>query len=147
MGISRLRGWRAGRSGICITEDQPCLGLPPTAPLITPALFSHRPPPNREKRENSQKQFLLCWRFPLSRPGGGRWERAAGGVRGLSVGLSFQGDSGSPFTRGIFPAMRTRLLSLALSLCLLTLVPSIRAQVPASPTATPPKPVATPEPT
>src|SRR6476661_6650425 len=23
-------------------------------PLITPALFSHRPPPNREKRENSQ---------------------------------------------------------------------------------------------
>src|SRR6478672_7788905 len=30
-----------------------------TAPLITPALFSHRPPPDREKRENSQKQLRL----------------------------------------------------------------------------------------
>jgi predicted TIM-barrel fold metal-dependent hydrolase len=41
--------------------------------------------------------------------------------------------------------MRTRLLSLALSLCLLALVPSIRAQGPASPAS--PKPAATPEPT
>src|SRR6476646_10389138 len=56
-----------------------------TAPLITPALFSHRPPPDREKRENSQKQLRLGWPSgsPLSRSGGGRWERGVGGVRGL----------------------------------------------------------------
>ena len=45
--------------------------------------------------------------------------------------------------------MRTRLLSLALSLCLLALVPSIRAQGPAAPPAakpSAPKPAATPEP-
>jgi len=30
------------------------IGLSTGGPLITPALFSHRPPPNREKRENSQ---------------------------------------------------------------------------------------------
>ncbi|MFY9821438.1 MAG: amidohydrolase family protein [Thermoanaerobaculia bacterium] len=41
--------------------------------------------------------------------------------------------------------MRTRLLSLALSLCLLALVPSIRAQGPAA--AASPKPAATPAPT
>src|SRR3954453_23733642 len=51
-------------------------------PLITPALFSHRPPPDREKRENSQEQCRLFGRSPLSRSGGGRWERGVGGVRG-----------------------------------------------------------------
>jgi hypothetical protein len=33
------------------------MSIPANPPLITPALFSHRPPPNREKRENSQVEI------------------------------------------------------------------------------------------
>jgi hypothetical protein len=48
--------------------------------LITPALFSHRPPPDREKREKFVRETLVGKNqellFPLlSRSGGGRWER------------------------------------------------------------------------
>jgi hypothetical protein len=42
--------------------------------LITPALFSHRTPPDREKRENSK---TASTGFPLSRCGG-----LGGGGRG-----------------------------------------------------------------
>ncbi|MEA2600544.1 MAG: hypothetical protein QOF89_1536 [Acidobacteriota bacterium] len=48
---------------------------PPARPLITPALFSHRTPPNREKREKG-KDASNC--VPLSRSVGGRWERGQG---------------------------------------------------------------------
>src|SRR3977135_3927122 len=49
--------------------------------LITPPLFSHRPPPNREKREQSAFVGLPA---PLS-PGrrGGGWERGAVQSEGL----------------------------------------------------------------
>jgi hypothetical protein len=44
------------------------------SPLITPALFSHRPPPNREKREQA---ITPQPGSPL--PVGGRgWERGQG---------------------------------------------------------------------
>jgi hypothetical protein len=46
--------------------------------LITPALFSHRTPPDREKRE---KVSSACFRAPLSRSGGVRWEKRGWGVR------------------------------------------------------------------
>src|SRR5258707_4077619 len=56
-----------------------------------------------------------------------------------------------PPTAVYSPTMKSpRLLSLALSLCLLALVPSIRAQAPGTPAAKPgvaPKAAATPEPT
>jgi len=72
-------------------------------PLITPALFSHRPPTNREKRENNkipdlkgsgggrlEAELLPDSRSsypvkPPSSPGrrGGGWEKRAGVMRAL----------------------------------------------------------------
>jgi hypothetical protein len=48
-------------------------GVAPPRPH-PPALFSHRPPPNREKREKSKEQCCLCRTSgsPLSRPAGRR---------------------------------------------------------------------------
>ena len=45
-------GCQKGVSKVCGKSSTPL-------PLITPALFSHRPPPDREKRENSKEPFRL----------------------------------------------------------------------------------------
>src|SRR6185312_3090100 len=55
-------------------------------PLTPPTPLSHRPPPDRERGER-QKRRPSCWLFSLfSRSGGGRWEKRAGGMRGLGGG-------------------------------------------------------------
>jgi hypothetical protein len=46
-------------------------------PLITPALFSHRPPPNREKREKG-KNASAGFPSPGRGEGGGRGDRGEG---------------------------------------------------------------------
>jgi hypothetical protein len=48
-----VAGFPHGRGIVPIGANFDTSGAPPKT-LITPALFSHRPPPNREKRETSK---------------------------------------------------------------------------------------------
>jgi len=57
--IDFKRDWGSGAEGmVCHWERTGCLwwgALVACGPLITPALFSHRTPPDREKREQSEE--------------------------------------------------------------------------------------------
>jgi hypothetical protein len=68
-----VRGWAGGRN---VGPSSPIV-LPPPKTLITPALFSHRTPPNREKREwlvwkKTRRVLVLAPPLPVGRECGGR---------------------------------------------------------------------------
>ncbi|HEV7786574.1 MAG TPA: hypothetical protein VGQ28_14605, partial [Thermoanaerobaculia bacterium] len=69
-------------------------------PLITPALFSHRPPPDREKREQGKDAPGV----PLSR-GGGWGGRERGRGEGPGWGNLGWGDALALFALAVFAAL------------------------------------------
>jgi hypothetical protein len=66
--------------------------LPPPKTLITPALFSHRTPPNREKREKSKNA-------PIGFPSPGRWEGVGEGTGVRDLGGGRYAPADAPSTR------------------------------------------------
>src|SRR5437763_1826120 len=66
--------------GIIPVERSELPAAPSGRALITPALFSHLPPPDREKRgSNSSLQTVFLPLLPSGREGG--WEKRAGVMR------------------------------------------------------------------
>ena len=96
-GVSSF-GW-GGTNCHVVMEGLPGFSVPPPRPLITPTLFSHRPPPDREKREKGETASA---RFPS--PGVGGWAGAGegSGVRVLGGGTPGGEEGRSPGARPVF---------------------------------------------